>query len=284
MNRLLLTILLALVCFTPATAQEKTNQSCQWENPNGFQFTPGKWSRVEFNNVLSVRHDCDLRIAFLSKHFLGTSYKWGTMIGGPKTKEELVIQFELLDCFTYLDTVEAARSARNFRQFVSELKKVRYKEGRVAYQNRNHFFTDWITNNAPRVSDVTATIGGSHTKTVTKNLNVGPDGNPYVKGLSPKKPRKINYIPSNKLLDLDVVKNLKNTGLVYVGFYTKKAGLDVGHVGIVFYDGQKFVLRHGTSSKSKGKKLLDEDFFGYVERLKNVWSGVIFLKPKKIKK
>ena len=45
-----------------------------------------------------------------------------------------------MDCFTYLDYVEALRLSNSYEEFNPKVKDIRYKNGKVSFQNRNHFF------------------------------------------------------------------------------------------------------------------------------------------------
>lgn len=54
-----------------------------------------------------------------------------------------MIDFRGLDCFTYIDYVEALSTARSEGEFVQRLVDIRYVDGNIAFPQRKHFFTDW---------------------------------------------------------------------------------------------------------------------------------------------
>jgi len=60
---------------------------------------------------------------------------------------------------TFIEYIEALRLSNSFEDFKENLKKVRYKSGEVAFENRNHFFTDWVEFNANVIDDATKEIG-----------------------------------------------------------------------------------------------------------------------------
>ena len=68
------------------------------------------------------------------------------------------------------------RLSRSFADFHENLIRIRYKEGVVGYERRNHFFTDWSLYNTDFVQDRTKEIGGKKIETVTKILNRKDDG------------------------------------------------------------------------------------------------------------
>lgn len=220
----------------------------------------GKWTEKELQFVLkeaSRIHDHGERIAFLSQYFLGIPYKESTLIGGKNVPEVFVINLEEVDCFTFLEYIEAMRRSVSFSEFRENLKRVRYKSGKVVFENRNHFFTDWVESNSEFVEDVTEEIGSKSAIKAKKMLNVKEDGTCFLHGLQPTD-RVIKYIPSN-VIDEIIVHKLQTGD--YIGVYSDKKGLDVSHVGVIIKDEGKVYLRHASSVK---RKVVDEDFNGYM--------------------
>lgn len=82
-------------------------------------------------------------VDLISREFLGTPYLANRLIGSQSTPEQLVIDFRGLDCFTYIDYVEALSTARSEGEFVQRLVDIRYVDGKIAFPQRKHFFTDW---------------------------------------------------------------------------------------------------------------------------------------------
>ncbi len=234
----------------------------------------GKWNEKQLDNIISQAsqiQDLSERIDFISKQFLGVNYKESTLIGNINTPEVLVINLEGMDCFTYIDYVEAMRLSISFFQFKENLKRVRYHSGKVAFKNRNHFFTDWREFNSDYIDDVTEKIGGEKTKTVEKMLNKKEDGTYFLPGI-PIKQRKIEYIPSTAF-DRTIIERLKTGD--YVGIYSDTPGLDVSHTGIIIKDGGKVYLRHA-SSRVGNRKVVNEDLISYISDK----PGLVILRPK----
>jgi N-acetylmuramoyl-L-alanine amidase-like protein len=234
----------------------------------------GEWNEKQLDEIIrksSEIQELDKRIDFLSGQFLNTIYKESTLIGNLNTPEVFVINLEEMDCFTYIDYVEAMRLSNSFSQFKDNLKKVRYKSGKVAFKNRNHFFTDWIEFDSDHIDDVTDTVGGEKTKTVRKMLNKKENGTYFLPGITVKE-RKIQYIPSDAI-DNTTIERLR--GGDYVGIYSEVQGLDVSHTGIIIKDGNKIYLRHA-SSKEGNRKVVDEDLISYISNK----PGLVILRPK----
>lgn len=217
----------------------------------------GEWSEQKINNLLEKTKSSENKNLLISEAFLGTRYLENTLTGDKNTPEILTINFEGMDCFTYLDYVESLSHSENFNDFKTNLIDTRYKEKSVSYENRKHFFSDWLTN--PGIVDVTKKVAGNEAKTVSKNLNKKSETELFLEGI-PIVERKITFIPSDHV-DSDTIEKLKTGD--YIGIYTERKGLDVSHNGIFVKNNNQIYFRHA-SSKEKNRKVLDEDFLDYI--------------------
>jgi hypothetical protein len=87
------------------------------------------------------------RIDVLSRHFLGLSYKPDPLIGSADTAEVFTAPLDGFDCVTYIESILALAFASKVDNFVEWLRKIRYEQGRVQWERRNHYMTLWIRNN-----------------------------------------------------------------------------------------------------------------------------------------
>lgn len=237
------------------------------------RITLGPWSENRIDELLaraSKIDDVGDRIAFLSHPFLGTPYGESTLVGDSRTTEELVVNLAALDCFTFIDYIEAMRMASSFEEFLETLKRVRYREGVVSYAGRNHFFTDWREYNRLFVSDVTRRIGKDKARRTAKILNLRSDGSSFLEGI-PARTRSMEYIPS-LTIDRHVLDELRTGD--YAGIYTDTEGLDVSHVGIVIREKDGLYLRHA-SSAATSRGVVDQLFGDYLREK----PGVVVLRP-----
>lgn len=68
-------------------------------------------------------------------------------------------RFDKFDCLTYVETVLALHFAKNKDEFETIINNIRYSNGKVSFETRNHFTNpDWIRNNRKYVSDITNNI------------------------------------------------------------------------------------------------------------------------------
>jgi len=223
----------------------------------------GRWNNAELAEVITSTHQIDDpgdRIVALSSHFIDTPYTANTLIGGPQETEQLVINLSGLDCFTFLDVVEALRRTSDIKDFPIQLKKVRYRDDIVVYEKRRHFFSDWIAGHDAVIKDVTTDVGQGRAQSVAKHLNRKSDGALWLAGIAVT-PRDIIFIPT-KEIDTLVLSTLQSGD--YVGIYSDYAGLDVSHTGLIVKDRGRTMLRHA-SSRHGVDRVVDEDLLGYLQ-------------------
>ncbi|MGE2723988.1 DUF1460 domain-containing protein [Mycolicibacterium pulveris] len=224
--------------------------------------------------LLAVRNDVSgsdpsARAETLSRQFLGTPYRANTLIGSPADPEQLVVELDRVDCFTYADYVEALKRAANRDEFIDALINVRYKDGVVGFQSRKHFFTDWAVATPALATDVTARLSPSAIQ-VHKNLNQKDSGGHYLPGL-PVVPRTVFYIPSSQV-DGGVLSQLRTGD--YIGAFAEDGGLDVTHVGIFVETPDGPVFRNASSLRAN-QKVVDQPLAEYLQTV----PGIVVLRP-----
>lgn len=205
----------------------------------------------------------------ISARFLGIPYGANTLIGSATEPEQLVVDLERVDCFTYADYVEAFKRARNRDEFLAGLAEVRYKDGVVSFENRRHFFTDWAAAAPAIATDVTASLTDDAVRT-TKNLNSKDSGGVYLAGL-PVVPRTVTHIPS-EAVSAEVVDGLRTGD--YLGAYADDGGLDVTHVGI-FVDTPDGPVFRNASSLSSDDAVVNTPLSDYLQTV----PGIVVLRP-----
>ncbi|MFE3190821.1 DUF1460 domain-containing protein [Nocardia sp. NPDC059240] len=218
------------------------------------------------NSLTGPRTDA---IAQLSGRFIGTPYRANMLIGSASQPEQLVVDFRGVDCFTYLDYVEALSRSADRGQFVQNLIATRYTDGQVEFTHRKHFFTDWAYTNRVAANDITASLTPGAV-TITKHLNAKAGGGNYLPGL-PVVDRNITYIPSGAM-DNAVIGGLRTGD--FLGAYTDEAGLDVSHVGI-FISTPNGPMFRNASSLSANNQVVDTPLTQYLTTV----PGLVVLRP-----
>ena len=203
----------------------------------------------QFKNDESIFKQKD--ILKLSDKFLDIKYVSNTLSNNEidtSKKENLIINFDALDCFTFIDTLHALQQSSNKKEFKKKLINIRYKNDTVTYFTRNHFFSDWLGNDS--IEDITCVLGKC--QKTTKYLN---ENEKYLQKI-PTVKRQIKYIHP-KDIDINLLKNGD-----YIGIYTNKKALDVTHTGIIIKQFGKVFIRHSSSLE---KKIIDSELFEYTQ-------------------
>lgn len=228
-------------------------------------------SEQSLEHLLTVRNKTAPagRSEVLSRQFLGVPYGANTLIGSAAEPEQLVVELQKVDCFTYADYVEALKRADDRDEFLDSLVDVRYKNGAIAFENRKHFFTDWSATAPAIATDITTSVSPDTIQS-TKNLNRKDSGGVYLSGL-PVVPRTVSYIPREQV-DSGVLGRLRTGD--YLGAYAEDGGLDVTHVGIFVQTSDGPVFRNASSLR-ENNKVVDESLLDYVRTV----PGIVVLRP-----
>ena len=223
--------------------------------------------------------------------FLNKPYVASTLEFEP---EGLVINLRELDCTTFVETVLALSRAvklydnPSFEDFCGQLRNIRYRRGTVGdYTSRIHYFSDWIYENETRghVKDVTKEIGGVSHMLKLNFMSTHPDSYKQLKSNSKfvdairKKEVEISgrnlysVIPEARISSCG--KQMKDGDIVC--FVTDIEGLDISHVGFIYFDKGRLTFIHASSS---AKKVIinPQDLSGYMERNKRN-TGVMIVRP-----
>jgi hypothetical protein len=207
------------------------------------------------------------RIQVISHALVGSPYVSYPLIGGPKKAEEFVLRDDAFDCVTFCETVLAAARSSTLADFAPQLRRIRYREGVVAWRERNHYFADWSLQNIANGVCRALMLPGA--TLVDKTVS-------YMRGL-PVERVALSSIPTASVLSHA---DRLATGDI-VGFLSRRPGIDYFHIGfiVVAKDGAP-VLRH--AARSKGR-VLDQLFAQFVTengvqhvsllRPQEMWSG-----------
>ena len=182
------------------------------------------------------------RIDAISAALRGTRYRAYTLIGGPRRPEKFIVRDDAFDCVTYCETVLAAAIARDASEFEAVLRAIRYHNGVVKWDQRNHYFFEWCQRNVENKTCRWLTMDGAKELKKTANSEKGLSMRNFV----------MNVIPHAVFLKN---KAMLQTGDI-VGFVSQQPGLDYFHTGfIAFAKNGALLLRHASESR---RRVLDE--------------------------
>jgi hypothetical protein len=202
------------------------------------------------------------RIDVLSSHFLGHSYKQNPLIGSADIAEVFTASLDGFDCVTYIETILALSRASNVDDFVEGLRKIRYEQGRIEWERRNHYMTGWIRNNAREGTIRPVSMPSVSALNKERLLNVVP-------GVAAQRIR-VKCVPKSAVSRLEP--HLQTGDLIF--FVSTRKNLDVFHTGIVVRDGKRLLMRH--ASRSRGS-VVEQDLREFLKA--NRMAGVIVVRP-----
>jgi len=185
-------------------------------------------------------------VVTLGRGLLGTPYIRGGLEGPRDPATGLTMGLGEVDCMVYLEwllagNALAGRPAAGVTDSLAHsLLRVRFRHQRNRWDERHHFFSDWL-DSGPRLKDAGSTFPGARQRTV--NLNCGA-GKRWVKGL-PCREQTVWWVPpAASTLD-----SLREGDLI--GLWAAKPGLDVTHVGVIVREGGRVLLMNASSRAMK---------------------------------
>lgn len=192
------------------------------------------------------------RLAQLSRLLLGRPYVDRPLGGGPDQPEELVTRLDGFDCVTLVESALALARVRRAAAFAAELRRLRYRDGRLAWSHRLHYFSDWLrTNQAQGV--VRIRTRGTGSRAISARLSA-------VAGLPPRRVR-FDALPKRALHRA----RRRVAAANVVAFASTRSGLDFFHTGLLLVDPaqpepERWELIH--ASRSAGRVLAEplQDF------------------------
>ena len=198
-----------------------------------------------------------------AKFFLETPYVAATL---EKEPEQLVVNLRELDCVTFVENVYAlSYTAHNgeptFEKYCGNLKNIRYRNGEAGdYTDRLHYTSDWLFENQ-RKGLVVLLSGKSQQSPTAFTLNImssNPEVYKQLKGnqllidkiIAIEKEasgREFLYFPKNKI---ESARNhFKNGDMV--ALVTSNKGIDISHVGLIYFDSDRLTFIHASSREKK---------------------------------
>jgi hypothetical protein len=178
------------------------------------------------------------RLDFISGKLLGIRYQANTLIGSPKLPEKFVVRDDAFDCVTFCEVVLAAAIARDFSEFETTLRRIRYDHGQVAYDQRNHYFADWCSRNIANGICTSVSIEPSIVidKTVTWHQEFGR-----------------HHVSMTAITKATLLENSKRLAPGdIIGFTSGRASLDYYHTGLIaFSKNGELMLRNASQSRGR---------------------------------
>lgn len=212
--------------------------------------------------------DSNLMLHF-GKQFLNVPYVAHTLDLNME-EEKLVVNTRELDCTTFVEnvlalTLCAQRGETKFTDFENQLQQIRYRNGKVEYTRRLHYFTLWIEDNTrmgyvtkvesqympfTAVQHVKADYMSKHVKDYAM-LAAHPE---WLEGIKDMESiitgNYYRYIPKKNINNSNILRQTIKNGDI-IAILTKKKGLDTSHIGIAVWGKDGLHLMNASSIHKK---------------------------------
>jgi len=169
-------------------------------------------------------------------------------------KEQLIVNLRQLDCTTYVENCLALTQCMKhkkyqFKDYCDYLRQIRYRQGKISYPERLHYFTSWIRDNT-EMGFVEEVFYPEDVFSANQELNINymtTHVSQYPMLVGNKKwiemvkeaeddltGRNYAYIPKNSIGNDEAYWDAIQDGDI-VAICTNKKGLDVSHIGIAVW-------------------------------------------------
>ncbi len=143
----------------------------------------------------------EARLERVIRDSVGTPYFDGPLGEGPTSiiDKDPLVDFTRVDCVTSVEQWIAAASARDYTEMFDHLQRIRYKDGVIDFEPRNHFMiTDWIANNTfcKPISEDLGLATESVTRTISRKGFFERVKAPGLGLNTPDVVQTVNYVPS----------------------------------------------------------------------------------------
>lgn len=207
-------------------------------------------------------------VLFFARKFLGIPYVASTLENN--TDEQLVINLRQLDCTTFVEnvltlTLCTKNGQTTFDDFCNQLRKIRYRNGKVGYPTRLHYFSEWISDNT-RMGFVEETQAPNPPFSAVQTLQINfmsthVDKYPmlvrtpsFIKPIAQMESelngQTCRYIPKVGILNNAACKQAVKDGNI-LALVTSRQGLDTSHVGFAIWKKNGLHLFHASSLQKK---------------------------------
>lgn len=141
------------------------------------------------------------RVWLVANQYLGAPYVNGPLGEGPDGTHDKdpLMDLEHVDCVTFVEQTLALAASKSHDETFDLLQRIRYKDGHIAFESRNHFMiADWVANNT-FCKDVSKDLGvptQSLTRTISRKDFFAKRVNAPELGQDiPDQPMTIAYVP-----------------------------------------------------------------------------------------
>jgi len=240
----------------------------------------GTRERFEQARALIQGLTVNAAIARLAESFLGSPYLAGSLDGaGP---EQLRLDLTRFDCMLFIEQLLALSLSDSFDQFVEHTRDLRYRDGRVSYCTRQHYFHDWVRSaQSQNLLETTSGWPGEITRSLP--LNFMSEQRQLYRPMQSEElfdcirrreeSRQVvqHYVPLHAIES--VLPRIQSGDLFAIA--TRIEGLDVSHTGVLVREGSSVDAIHA----APGRGVMRSRSFGRYLRSIPDAIGAVIVRP-----
>ena len=261
-----------------------SNISCAQEPEKQFQ----QMSNQEIDQIIQTVSKQNLtvseKINMLSEKFLGMGYNLTCTGDGPYALLEAwpLVNFRETNCMAFCEHVLALSISDSWDNFFNNLQQIRYKDGLIGMKTRNHYtMADWLPENSWILDDVSAKVGGTHTKQVTRTIShttfFEGKGMTDMSDVLPDRKLTIDYVPLNALAN---VKDNTKAGDILALLFANKDNIFSAHMLMIAEKDGRKIIRESSNSKMTTFDTLYDEWVDSKQELSNRYIGLAFMRVK----
>ena len=192
--------------------------------------------------------DLTARIEAVSARAMYTPYRLGPLGEGPDAPydKKPLINLKEVDCVTFCEQTLALALSQTYAEAVDVLQKIRYKNGEIKMECRNHYtMADWTVNNRWLMTDVTPQLKGHRwlTRTISHRALFASQKFAGIQVREPDRQLKVAYLPEE-----NIQANLSRLRSGDVGVLIQnRPGIFAAHTGFMIRKEGRWVYRNATS-------------------------------------
>ncbi|MDR1830472.1 MAG: D-alanyl-D-alanine carboxypeptidase/D-alanyl-D-alanine-endopeptidase [Candidatus Fibromonas sp.] len=235
-------------------------------NGEAAQLEAGKILWQKGNDIKDINE----RINFFSSelknkpYFLGPTGEGGSIY--PSYKQR--VNFAEMDCLTYMEHALALAYSKNYNDFFNILQGIRYKNGVIDYNARNHFLiADWTANNkfnfVTEYTDFEIFEKEIDKKKFFKNSGIA---NPKIS---------VQFLPKEKAIAYADTAKFAGDTIFGVAILSDLPGLDAAHTGFAVNGKKGLMFRH--ASQLRGR-VIEQPLSEFLKTTKIKTPGIAFFR------
>ena len=240
----------------------------------------GTRERFEQARALIQGLTVNAAIARLAESFLGSPYLAGSLDGaGP---EQLRLDLTRFDCMLFIEQLLALSLSDSFDHFVEHTRNLRYRDGRVSYCTRQHYFHDWARSaQSQNLLETTSGWPGEITRSLPLNF-MSEQRQLYrpmqseelfdcIRRSEERRQVVQHYVPLHAIES--VLPRIQSGDLFAIA--TRIEGLDVSHTGVLVREGSSVDAIHA----APGRGVMRSRSFGRYLRSIPDAIGAVIVRP-----